>query len=114
MRRAGKALVALAVVGLVLGGLPVQKAEAIVFPFFIPIAECGTVGTVPSFLDLDNDGELDECTAWISDTQGAFLVAGLENFSVGDRVFVQGLICTTCLTTCAAGAIFNATLSSCP
>lgn len=80
------------------------------FPFFTPIADCGTVGLVP---DLLNEGEY--CTAWFPDkSPGAYLVGGLDDYDVGDEVFVEGLICNTCLTTCAAGAILNAQLSDCP
>jgi len=106
--------------GLVLLGLPAGLPEADAqtavptFPFFFPkIADCGTVGTVTSFLDLDGDGVLDTCPAWFADSGGAYLVAGIENLNVGDRVFVTGNVCTICLTTCPATAILNATLSEC-
>ncbi len=104
--------------GLLLGSLA-RTADAGAVPFFPflfpPIAGCGTVGIVESFYDFDGDGYLDECLVWFADKGGAFLVAGLENFSVGDRVFVTGLNCTTCLTTCPAGAIlFGNVTAGCP
>lgn len=86
----------------------------IIFPF-PPIAECGRVGTVGSWIDIDGDPNTeDTCKVWFAESGGAYLVAGIEDFEVGDEVFVEGQICTTCLTTCFAGAILNAQLSPCP
>ncbi len=76
------------------------------FPFFTPIAECGKVGVVGSWLP-----DVDECKVWFSSSGSPFLVAGIDAFEVGDEVFVEGLICNTCLTTCFAGAILNATVT---
>lgn len=86
----------------------VTRAQIVIpFPFFTPISECGKVGFVPSTFF---EGEL--CKVWFAQSGGAFLVAGLEPFDEGDEVFVDGLICNTCLTTCLAGAIFNATVTA--
>lgn len=85
----------------------VARAQIFIpFPFFTPIAECGKVGFVPSTFF---EGE--ECKVWFAGSGGAYIVAGLEPFDEGDEVFVDGLICNTCLTTCLAGAIFNATVT---
>lgn len=83
-------------------------------PFFMPIADCGTVVVVDSVLDdpFIRDGT-GGCIAWQADSGGVFLVGGLENFAVGDRVFVTGDICLWCLTTCRAGAIENSAISAC-
>lgn len=95
---------------------PVVTPDAdaqIVLPFlFPPIADCGTVGVVPSFYDFDGDGLLDPCKVWFPDSGGgAYLVGGLDAYDEGDRVFVEGQICLTCLTTCPAGAILFATIT---
>lgn len=84
------------------------------FPFFTPITDCGTIDTVPGFYDVDGDGQPDDCTVWIADSGGAFIFNGVDSFNDGDRVFVDGLICNTCLTTCPAGAILSAKTASCP
>lgn len=86
----------------------------VIIPFFTPIADCGTVDIAQGFYDFDGDGEPDSCVAWYADSGGAYLLDGLDNYNVGDRIFVEGLVCNTCLTTCAAGAIFDATISACP
>jgi len=93
-----------------------QEADGQVFfpfPFFTPIADCGTIDWAQGFYDFDGDGEPDDCLAWFADSGGAYIMAGLDAFDVGDRVFVEGDICNTCLTTCAAGAIFSPTFSAC-
>lgn len=102
---------ALAAISILASPGAANEAEAfsfIPFPFFTPIADCGTVGTVPNFY-----GE-EDCLAWFPDNSpGAYLVGGLDAFEVGDHIWVEGDICNTCLTTCAAGAIFNATIDVC-
>lgn len=111
--RVPKALLAAAagVVG-VLGAGANHAADAFFFfpvPFETPIAECGTVVTVPSWYDTgDND-----CVAWLADSGGAYLVDGIESMPIGTRVFVDGMICNFCHTTCQAGAILDSTLSAC-
>ncbi|MCA8958947.1 MAG: hypothetical protein KDC38_00480 [Planctomycetes bacterium] len=94
-----------------------SRADAMgisVIPFlFPPISDCGTVGFVDSFYDFDGDGELDLCKVWFADSGGAYLVGGLDPYVEGDRVHVDGRICTTCLTTCPASAILFATVKDC-
>lgn len=105
----GRRTLMLALAIALLSATSAQAFIAIPFPFFTPISECGTVGFVKSAID-DND-----CKVWFADSGGAFLVAGIDGFDKGDRVFVDGLICNTCLTTCFAGAILNAVvIPDCP
>ena len=91
------------------------KASVIVpAPFGFPIADCGTVGTVPGLGDFDGDGILDTCKVWFADSGlGAFQFAGLEAFSTGDRIFVTGTVCVVCINFCPAGVIIFPTISSC-
>jgi hypothetical protein len=117
MLRVLKVLAMLAVVGAFV--LPsIARVDAQVSapnPFFTTIRSCGTVGLVPSTIDNDGNGQLDdECKVWIADAGGAFIVAGIDNKPVGERVFVTGKVCNICLTTCMAGAIFDAKLGMCP
>lgn len=114
MIRSVSLLVAIGVIfatlGIVAGHAQKAEAQIIPFPFFTPIAECGTVITVPSVFPPET-----ECIVWKADSGGAYIVSGIEAFDIGDRVFVDGLVCNTCLTTCFAGAILNATITDpCP
>ncbi len=86
---------------------------ALPVPFFFPIAECGTVVLVDQTFPWPDGDPEGGCLAWEADSGGAYLVGGLEAFNVGDRIFVEGQNCFTCLTTCAAGAILNAEISAC-
>lgn len=88
-------------------GLAAPQAEAQLvpsFPFGFPFfADCGTVGTVTSFVDLDGNGQLDDvCLAVFADSGGVYTAGGLEAFEVGDRVTVRGFVCLTCLSACPA------------
>ncbi|MCA9282062.1 MAG: hypothetical protein KDA30_08490 [Phycisphaerales bacterium] len=90
-----------------------NAAKFVVIPIGYPIAECGTVGLADSWLNDDGSGE-GTCLAWYSDSTGwAYLVSGLDLFQVGDRVFVEGIVCDNCLTTCFASAILDSTITPC-
>jgi len=116
MLRVLKALALSALIGaFAFSSVNQSDAQVIPVPIGIPIASCGTVGVVPSVIDTDGNGQLDDyCKVWLADSpKGAFLVAGIGRAARGARLNVQGLICLTCLTTCQAGAILNAKVSQC-
>lgn len=91
-----------------------DAARFISLPIGYPIADCGTVGLVDSFIPFPGGEPQGGCLAWFPDNSpGAYIVAGLDAFNVGDRVFVTGLICSNCLTSCAAGAILDGQITPC-
>lgn len=91
-----------------------NAAKSVLVPIGYPFADCGTVGVADSWLNTDGSGE-GTCLAWFPDSGDgwAFLVSGLDAFEIGDRVYVDGLICDICLTTCFAGAMLDTTISAC-
>ena len=51
--------------------------------------------------------------SYIRFDRNAAVLVNDQGEPIGTRVFVIGKICNTCLTTCFAGAIFDAQLSNC-
>lgn len=90
-----------------------NASKFISIPIGFPIAECGTVGLADSWFNVDGSGE-GTCLAWFADSTGwAYLVSGLDQFQIGDLLFVEGIACDNCLTTCFASAVLDSTITPC-
>lgn len=118
-----KAWMRCGVLGMVAGGVVMftpgdtnsaQAAKSMLVPIGYPFADCGTIGIADSWLNTDGSGE-GTCIAWFPDSGNgsALILSGLEQFEIGDRIYVEGLVCNICLTTCFAGAMFDTTITPC-
>ncbi len=78
---------------------------------FPPINSCGTVDGV---VEQDLEGNTFVCLVWHSDKGGAYRFDGIDDYMIGDRVRVQGVICTICSPYCGgATPILNAMDTPC-
>lgn len=93
-----------------------NKADAYVFlplPWTYPVADCGTVVQVGSWYDDDDGTGTGGCRAWLADEGGVYTFPGVDNYQLGDRIFVSGDACFDCLSTCQAGVLLTADVSAC-
>ncbi len=76
------------------------------------VASCGTIDGIP-YQDLNGNTVI--CLVWLSDRGGTYRFGDIEDYNIGDRVFVRGTPCTYCTPFCGGAVpILNAIDTPCP